>query len=286
MVSVSDATPQGAVSPLPTPFTPSHTAPGSDGIDPRAGLRGGCRIGKHPTPVTPKYTRKRDWELDGNRRDKAFRDRFIEAVTAEEASGRAVQMAIRSLFEFSDDTGKVMFPSQETMGALVGRAARTARRYCAELRKLGYLEVVHRGRRRSDGTWESRSAEWKPRIPLDKELPLLERADGSRKRKREQQAAAAPGRFTPSTSHSRPNHPPIPTDEEKQAEKAAVAREDERAKQARNDCETLLDTATDTELAEAAAALPVMIRERPNSTPARLAMAEWIRAHRNGPGPP
>lgn len=49
-------------------------------------------------------------------------------------------MMIRSLFEFSDDTGKIMFPSQHTMGELVGRAERTARRYCAELRKLGFLE--------------------------------------------------------------------------------------------------------------------------------------------------
>ena len=282
MVSASDATLDRAVSPFTHSPTPSPN-PGSASdveVDPRAGLRGGFRPG-HPAATPPKYKRKRDWELDANRRDKAFRDRYIEVLTGEEVPGRGIQMMIRSLFEFSDDTGKIMFPSQATMGELVGRAERTARRYCSELCKLGFLEVVHRGRRRPDGTWESRSAEWKPRIPIDKELVLLERADGSRKRKREQRAAATPGRHTAPRSHATPNHPTMPTEEEKAASRAAAALAEEQTRQARAAAEVLLDSATEEELASATAALTPMVRERPSSPGARLTMAEWIRTHRS-----
>lgn len=118
--------------------------------------RGGYRAGHHnPHPTPPVYERCRVLPDDPNRRTRRWRWDFHRAVHAAVEAGEltrhAAHLALTMADTWSDARGREVWPARATIGeACGGWSPVTVGTHMAELRRHGWVHVVHRYRVMAD----------------------------------------------------------------------------------------------------------------------------------------
>ena len=179
---------------------------------PEDGLTGGGVAGvkrRWNGIVPPRYQRCRLAPAPGRGRWWR-RDAYIaidEALTAGELPLH-VASALRALLAYSDDTGKVSWPSLATIGKTMGgRSSRTAGYWLAVGKQAGWVECEHRCRRVTGGVLLGDTNLWRVVLPA----VAQERLDARKARSRtETRAKHEPTPAAPQNRPSRawPSSPP------------------------------------------------------------------------------
>ena len=102
------------------------------------------------------------------RRDKWWRRDAYIAIDESLAAGEIkvmVAVILRAVLSFSDDCGKVVWPSWKTIGARVQRSGRTAGGWLKQAREAGWLEREHRWKHLPGGTIIGQSNVWRVVLP-------------------------------------------------------------------------------------------------------------------------
>ena len=118
--------------------------------------------------VPPRYVRCKLAPLSGGRGRWWRRDAYIaldEALAAGEIPV-GVATVVRAVLAFSDDTGRVSWPSWGTIGTAMGlRSGRTAGFWLARAKAAGWLECEHRCRRLAGGVVVGDTNLWRVLLP-------------------------------------------------------------------------------------------------------------------------
>lgn len=174
---------------------------GSAGSSTGGGVVGGKRRWNGCVP--PGYTRCR-LAPTGPRGRWWRRDAYIaldEALALGEVPAGVAQV-VRAVLSFSDDTGRVVWPSWGTIGKAMGeRSGRTAGFWLAEARRLGWLECEHRCRRLAGGVVAGETNLWRVVLPPAAQERLDARKRAGRREARAKQEA------TPRAPQNRPQRP-------------------------------------------------------------------------------
>ena len=147
--------------------------------------------------VPPPYKRCRLAPLSSGRGRWWRRDAYIALDEALAAGEIAVGVAgvVRAVLAFSDDAGRVAWPSWVTIGKAMGRrSGRTAGYWLAEAKAAGWLECEHRCRRLAGGVVAGDTNLWRVVLPpaaLER-LEARKRSGRTEARAKAQATARAP----------------------------------------------------------------------------------------------